>query len=598
MISKLFLPVDRNDNSMSSIQLYAASVFLLILVASLMAFNAMGLSDFARIMFTSATLIGMFSFFLKISKYYYISVLAVIGCLVGLPFLPYLSYAIYLVGALGWAVLIRHEWKFDKSKLLFLPLLFVAIFGSGMYGNFQYQNSLAITKGGAINFDTLFHAAIAAMYGHYGVASVGLDGLVPITYHTLSHKIFAGVATLSGFEALAVYSYVFFAMGPLLLTFSLAGLACQLNSKLNFHQALLGMALLLLAIVSVPVFSFAALWDSYFISESYLLALVLLLVSLSTFIRWVEGGGVGLFQLAASMSLLILAGLAKNSVGLVGICVFGLLGVTKFRNFRYWLLMSIASALLYLGIIDSATNAKQLIPINPFHFVYTYVGLPFHPPKLVKLFCFFGLHFITVWACFVIGLRKFGAKYFNSIEFQVLFALLVPALFFSITFEIAGGAAYYFSSIPVIVSLSFLLPSFSSRLNTVRFMHVIGLSLLATLMLYTAIAHKTFLVKFVGYKPDIEVLQIIKQLHEIRDKSPTNVIVKIENPEFLVSKIGCNAYWFFPAVMERPLIDGLPIKAPCSGYQKGLYGLSDYNGKEMKLISDGFTVVHVKLGPQ
>lgn len=595
MINKLFRPVDRNDNSMSGIRFYAMSVFSLVSVASLMAINAMDLYDFVRILAACAALIGMYSLFFRIFERHDFSVLAFIGSLIVLPSLPYISYVAYLVGVLGWIVLIRHEWKVDKNTLLFLPVLFVAIFGSGIYSDFQYQNSLTM---GAIHLDTFFHAAIAAMYSHYGVASIGLDGLVPIAYHTLSHKIMAGVAILSGFETLAVYSYLFFAMGPLLLAFSLAGFACQLNSKLKFNQALLGTSLLMLAITSVPIFGRAAMWDSYFVSESYLIALVILTVSLATLISWVEGGAVGMIQLATSLSLLILAGLAKGGVGMVGICVFGLLGITKFRFFRYWMLLAVASVLMYFGVIDAATNAKQLNPINLFHFVTTYTKpLFFATTTWGKVVFFLAVHFLPVWVCFVIGLRKLGSEYFKTIEFQVLLALLIPALFFSLTFEIAGGSAYYFSSIPVIVSLPFLLPSLSYWLNIIKFKHVVGFLILASLIVYPIILNRSFIRDFQENKADFDALQIVvKQLHDIRDNSPINLLVKIENPEELIGKIGCNAYWFLPAVMERPLIDGLPNKDLCPSVSNGFYGLSDYHANEKKLISEDFKVVRVRIG--
>lgn len=599
MVTKLFFPAERSGNSMERIQLYAVSVFLLILIASSMAWNILRPSDFVRIILTCATLLGAYVFFQKAFDRSYIATLAIVGCLVVLPLLPYLRYAVYLLGALGCGMLIRYEWKIDKRKLHFFALLLVVIFSTDIYANFQYPNSLALTGAGGVHLDSLFHAAISAMYAHYGVPSIALDGLVPIEYHTLSHKIFAGIATLSGFESLAVYSYIFFVAGPLLFAFSLAGLACQIDPRQRYYDALLGTGVLLFAIMVVPVFGAAALWDSYFISESYLVALLLLFSSLSILLRCAEADdSTPLMPLAASLALLVLAGLSKGSVGLVGICVFGLQGLTRYRNVRYWLLFSAASILLYFGIIDSATSMKQHIPVNPLHFVDTYVSLPFNAPTSVKLIFFLTVHYLSVWTCFAIGLRKSGYQYFKSIEFQVLFALLIPALFFSLTYEIAGGSAYYFSSVPVIVSLAFLLPSICSRLGWVKFKHILWLSVIACLVAYKPIVRKTFVLGLAGYKPDADVVQMVEQLHQIRDGTPKNVMVKIENPELLVDKIGCNAYWYFSAVMERPLVGGLPAKAPCTDYKSGLYGLPDYHGNEKKLVSDNFRVIELKLGRQ
>jgi hypothetical protein len=338
------------------------------------------------------------------------------------------------------------------------------------------------------------------------------------------------------------------------------------------------------------------MWDSYFVSESYLVALVIFVASLTTFIRYVEGGAANLMLLVISFALLIFAGLAKASVGLVGICVFGLFGLTKFRTSKYWLLLAIASVLLYFAIIVSATSAKQFIPVVPLHFISTYVGISFHWPIFAKLLLFLTIHLLPVWICFVLGVRTSGAEYLKTNEFQILFALLIPALLFALTFEIAGGSAYYFSSIPVIISLPFLVSNLINFLNEIKFKHVISALMLASLMVYPTIVHKSFLMAQDGSKTsNAALLDIVKKLQYIRDNSATNTIIKIENPEYLVKVVGCNAYWFLPAVAERPIMEGFPNSRLCPNLGVIFYGLSDYNSSEKKLASEVFEVVTLNI---
>lgn len=585
--------IDQNDSDIDALKLYAISVFILVIVSSLMAINVISLTDFLRIIASCAMLIGIYSLILRVFLRHDVSVLIVIVSLIFLPFLPFLRYMAYLLSAVGLAILLFHKYTLNKYKLLFLPVSILIIFGSGMYSDFQYQRTLLM---GTTHIDTLFHAAIAAMYSHFGVASIGLDGLVPIVYHTLSHKIMAGLAILTGFETLAVYAYLFFAMGPLLLVFSLAGFACQLNSQLNFDRALLGIVLCMLTIISIPVFSQAALWDSFFVSESYLVALVIFAVSLTTFIRFVEGGGANIMPLATSLALLIFAGLTKGSVGLVGVCVFGLFGITKFRTFKYWLLMAIASVFLYFALIASATSATQFVPVVPLHFISTYVGTKFHLPLFAKLLLFLSIHLLPVWICFFLGVRKSGAEYFKTNEFQILFALLIPALLFALTFKIAGGSAYYFSSIPVIISLPFLAYNLINLLNEIKIKHVISVLILASLILFPTIVRKSFLITLVGSQAsNPALLEIVKKLQYIRDNSATNTIIKIENPEYLVKTVGCNVYWFLPAVAERPIMEGFPNARLCPNLGVIYYGLSDYNPSKRKLTSDVFKVITLNI---
>lgn len=578
-----------NNVEFSAIRIYALSVSALLLIASFLAINSINISCFIRVIFSCALLIGVYASILRVCKHHCVGLMVSIGVLLLLPFLPYVQYLCYLLGLLGWAGLLGCTWKFSKHELLFLPVLIVIVLGSGIYIDFQYQRALLA---GTVHIDTLFHAAIAAMYSHYGVASIGLNGLVPIAYHTLSHKIMAGISILTGFETLAVYAYLFFAMGPILLVFILASFACQLNSMLSFDRALLGISLCMLVIISVPVFRQVAMWDSYFVSESYLVGLLIFSVSLSTFLKYMESSGANYLLLVTALTLLVISGSAKASVGLLGICVFGLFGITTFRSYKYWLFLIIATIIFYLTISAAASSAKELMPVLPLHFVYTYVAVSFKWPILIKLFLFISLHFLPVWICLINGVRRFGVNYLKTIEFQVLFALLIPAIFFALTFEIAGGSAYYFSSIPVIISLPFLVSNMINLLSEIKFKHIICASVFATLLVFPAILHRSFLKQHDQRQVDnIALQQIVKRLQYVRDNSTTNTIIKIDDPAYLVKIIGCNAYWFLPAVLERPIENGLPDSELCPDLGSTFYGLSDYNLSDKKLTSDSFKVL-------
>jgi hypothetical protein len=81
------------------------------------------------------------------------------------------------------------------------------------FGNFLLINSRAFASVltpelalvGIHQLDTMFHASVANMLVKYGALSTGLDGLVPIQYHVLSHiwlgcvSLWLGVSTLDGY---------------------------------------------------------------------------------------------------------------------------------------------------------------------------------------------------------------------------------------------------------------------------------------------------------------------------------------------------------------------------------------------------------------
>lgn len=582
------------------IQLYTVSVFLLIGIASALAFRTLDLWTLARIVLVCTILIGVSSLTFRISKDAGITALITIGLLTAVPLLPGFRYLLYVMGILGWLILIQPGLKLGRADLLPLPIMFASIFGANIHLSFSYQQAISA---GLINVDTFFHAAIAAMYGNYGVPSLGLDGLVPVSYHALSHKVFAGIANIGGFETLAAYAYIYFAMGPLLLLFSIAGFAHQVNKNLTFGHALLGASFAVLAVIVIPSFARAALWDSFFVSESYLISLVLLIASLSTLIRWMQNEPNGLYQLGVSLALLVLAGLSKGSVGLLGLCVFGAFGITRFRSIQYWMLLAIAAAPLYLGMFEAANGVKQSDLIYPFDFIRTYSEPPFKiTAGLGRLFFFLGVHFLPVWICFTSGLKRYGREYFETTEFQIIFALLAPALAFSGLIGMAGGAAYYFSSIPTVVALCFLTPAIAGRIGAIKLGEVVLIATFSCFAMDAKIFEKTAIKTLPEPVPEyITLPSMIAQLQKIRDTTPKDTAIKVENIDVLVRVVGCGAHWLLPAVMERPIVHGLPAdlqRCKQDGIPAGYYGLADYEGKARATTSSNFRVVDVTLSPE
>ncbi|WP_420993390.1 hypothetical protein ACKI2N_014725 [Cupriavidus sp. 30B13] len=626
------------------IQCYLLGSTLFIALLAGLAFNAVTWQAVARTLLTCGVLTGLYVLLVLAMRQAGTAALAMVVLLICLPLVPALRYPLYILGAIGCVFLFGRGWLVRGRSLLALPVLMVTMLGSGIYIDYQYKSALLA---GGLTLDSYFHAAIAAMYGHYGVASLGLNGLVPIGYHTLSHKIFAGLAALSGFETLASYAYFYIGMGPLLLAFSLAGLACRLNRQLPFWRALLSIALLFLASIAVRAFAISALWDSYIASESYLVSLVLLAASLSTFVRCIEAErGMGFhFSLAVALLLLVCAGLAKGSVGVIGLCVFGLFGLTRFRTAAYWVTVLLASALMYFLIVAAANSAEKVVFVKPFDFVETFVSGPLFTDLAHKLWFFLAVHFLPVWLCFGAGMRSQGLAYVKGAEFQVLFALLVPALALSLTLYVPGGSAYYFSSIPVVVALPFLAARLASGpdrvgLGQLVLMAAAGLALSALfrelgwigtdavslalvvvlpLLLVgflpmasssAAFAYVTLLVAVSAFalqgpilkrtflarseRSPVDLSDTLGLLDRVRAHTPYDVFIKVENPETLVAKIGCKAYWLLPALLERPLVDGLPNTALCPGF-KGTYGLGDYSGKS--LVPLGAKVENLRLAP-
>jgi hypothetical protein len=450
---KLFsfeLPAERLTG-LGVIQLYLFYVLIFSIVCFSLSSGVRGLSLISAVVFTVVMLGGLYAFLYTALKYHSLTSLTLALLLAGQPLANFSLYPIVSVSLVGLCLLLSQWRLFEIKNLLALPLLLVIVFGSTIYVDFEYERKL-IT--GNLNLDSLFHVAIAAMYKNYGITSTGMDGLVAISYHTFSHKIMAGLSIFRGLDTLSTYAHLFFLLGPILLVFSLAGLAVQLNHKLSFPSALVSIALLMLAVISIPVFSSVGFWDSYFTSESYLTSLVLLVASLSGLFAYREKQEV-FALLAGSMVLMVLTGMAKGSVGVLGFFVLGFFGLIVFRSVRYWMMLLVASVVFYLLVIESVKNADAMVHFKLLHFVDMHVHA-FGVHQLWHKFTLFILfHFLPVWFCLFTGFVYYGKKYTLSNEFLTIFALLLPALFLSLVLLITGGAVYYFSNVPVTISLAF-----------------------------------------------------------------------------------------------------------------------------------------------
>ena len=148
------------------------------------------------------------------------------------------------------------------------------VINSRAYGS-VLTPELALT--GIHQLDTIFHASIANMLVKYGALSTGLDGLLPIKYHALSHIWLGCIGLWLGVPTLEAYSIGGQIIGIPMLLFSLS-LAIHLfrrHGEGPANGALITLGSLLLLFVA-DLWG----WTSYLVSESYFLAMILFLLTL------------------------------------------------------------------------------------------------------------------------------------------------------------------------------------------------------------------------------------------------------------------------------------------------------------------------------
>lgn len=563
---------------LQSVLLYVVAVLLVIAVASALAYNTISISELFRINYSLFVIVGFyFALHWAVGRGVYAVPVAAVS-FASLSLHPYLVYIFWIVALYGIILMVRLIWQIKpelKSSSLYVLLLFpLLVLGTDTYTSFQYKEMLAA---GEMHKDTLFHSAIAAMYKNYGVTSVGLDGLVPVQYHTLSHKIVAGISLVSGLSIIATYNYLVVSMGPALLVFGFASLVCIIKPEMTMKNALVGVVLLLLAIRAFPPFEWAALFQSHFVSESYLIALLLLIGSISSLIIWSQTSCNNNRLLVAAYVSLILASMSKGSIALVGIVPFYMAARHHMRNVMYIGLLALATLVLAAMVIDAASSAQARSPVNPLHFL-GYVKIPWVKLSAEVKFPFFLLvYFLYVWICFLHGVKIAGRYYLQNVEFDVLFGLLIPGLVLSMLFEIGGGSAGYFSSIPVLMAIPFLVANHMAWIGQLNCLHLIFVALVSLPSSVRPLYKASFIKEYRdGYVRNHDMENVLMQLLDKREGFTKSSAILISNQQEVVARIGCNVFWLLPAITERPFVGALPDGVSCK--RDSYYGLADYTG--------------------
>ncbi len=133
--------------------------------------------------------------------------------------------------------------------------------------------------GGLLQIDTLYHAAMASMIMEHGVPSIGIDGVVPMRYHVLSHVWFGHLGQITGVDMLTAYVIgrqvvllPLMVFGSLLLMQAVAG---QREGQSEGESEGGSWTALASYLIVMALFSILD-WNSYMVSESHIVGMILL----------------------------------------------------------------------------------------------------------------------------------------------------------------------------------------------------------------------------------------------------------------------------------------------------------------------------------
>jgi hypothetical protein len=299
---------------------------------------------------------------------------------------------------------------------------------------------------GILQMDTIFHASISNMLMNYGVSSTGIDGLVPIKYHVLSHiwlgciRLWLGVPTL---EAYAIGGQV---IGVPMLLFSLS-LAIHLFRRSGegpVNGALMTLGSLLLLFVA-DLWG----WTSYLVSESYFLAMILFLLTLPLLAEIADTERRR--HLGLQLALLCVAGLlillSKISVGAVLACPVGFLlwrrtGWTPLGMLK--LAVPLGLLLIVAVVVTSPGTGGVVEALQPFGFLRE------HPrgawPNIVANLLLLG----TAWLVWQRGALR--DRRCAEAAAMMAIASIVPVLLINVP----GGSNYYFVNVGTWMAIVFI----------------------------------------------------------------------------------------------------------------------------------------------
>jgi hypothetical protein len=269
--------------------------------------------------------------------------------------------------------------------------------------------------------DTIFHAAIASMILFHGVASTGLDGLVPIKYHVLSHFWIGTSSVWIGASVIEAYSLISTVVQVPLVLFAVTVASTEEQSS----KAPSGSFAWCIPLVFVGALELHS-WGVHLVSESYMLGILIFLVSLPILLR-ITKGEAGLLDWACAGALVPLLIEAKISIGFIwalGLAFLAFRVVPKVSLLSYF-------GLGALGIVGSLFVIVKALPFISVYGLFSNALIDFYQfdPGMVVLS--FGI-IILGWVLAAISYLV-DPGYISRREVEVFvvltFGSFVPSLF-------------------------------------------------------------------------------------------------------------------------------------------------------------------------
>ncbi len=491
------------------------------------------------------------------------------------------------------------------------------------YGDFWVDYKVLSAS---LHKDTFFHTAMSNMINHYRADSTGLHGLPHQGYHVFSHFLYGMVSNTLDIKTYQVYGHSTLIVFIPLLFLSAMSLAEELvpsKNNTSLYVSFLVLISIFVGFLGRANFSdYGLLWDSYFVSESYLVSLILLFAFLSYLLSKNRRGNI----LISSLFLFLLSA-CKISVGLMGFVILianelfflhklNIRMLIKDRNLPFLLKETVKQLIHHEHEIARIATYTILFGYmyarfspggsegNNFEFLYL-AGSQYLSQHIVDRgrtiasVVYILVHYFFVWISMLILLTYYllDKNEFESIKKLSLFLVLVTVVgFIPLSMPMFVTSCYYFSNISMFVAMPIILSlkryvSKEAFITGSRRAAIIMVSIFALGIsgsFYYGVPYLKDVVEALYNQIDVvsattPATGYVRQLQEISTDASTKsflVYIAKQETDFWDTDGLCERRPFvIPAVSERPALFGLPSntceRAVYFGYEKYSKALFD-----------------------
>ena len=439
--------------------LWGVEFLLLVLIVShyLLSTSSIEIFSLCKLLGFTLTIPLIFFYHSKDSNSIAITLIVLLCLFAVTPFFVPIKYLYYLY-------IIYILFKLIQSKSFTLPknvtqiqllcflLLITFNLCTNWIGNFNY---LDILTRGWVHLDSIWLTTISAMYKNYKVSTLGIDGLVPITYHTFLHKVYAGISIISDLRSIEIFSL----FHPIISTNSFFILSYfvikSFNKNANTHTFFYFLVLFFVLYYFFP-FRTVNITLDFFLSESMFLGTILMLMSIRLLNNYLRESNILSFILFFITSLIILP--TKSNVAFINTCILGCVFLTKRNDYKLLFSLIVLLLLTYTTIKSMAISGDNINKTSR-NFAATILNYESLMPKVgitihwIRIIYFFIVFYSPVALYYYLHYKTFKRLEFkNNLVLLSITITCIISLFFNFFYSI-GFNTFYFTGPVILLSL-------------------------------------------------------------------------------------------------------------------------------------------------